>query len=140
MVIVIVINNSNYCMYFRKDHLRHLEEFVLIEVDIFWATIFLTWKPYSNLLYQIVLLQCVKKCLNIGDENIHTMSSSEIGPMLRISMLILTLVACPTITKKYNRLLVRVLMFLLCDQRIHFQSILTQKSIVQVQSFFSQFC
>ena len=59
--------------------------------------------PYSNLLYCIVLLQCVKKCLNIGDENIHTMSSSEIGPMLRISMLILTLVACPAITKKSNR-------------------------------------
>ena len=65
--------------------------------------------------FALLLLQCVKKCLNIGDENIHTMSSSEIGPMLRISMLILTLVACPTITKKCNRYLVRVFMFLLCD-------------------------
>ena len=53
--------------------------------------------------FALFLLKCVKKCLNIGDENIHTMSSSEIGPMLRISMLILTLVACPAITKKSNR-------------------------------------
>ena len=63
--------------------------------------------------FALLLLQCVKKCLNIGDENIHTMSSSEIGPMLRISMLILTLVACPTITKKYNRKLVWVLKYVL---------------------------
>ena len=63
--------------------------------------------------FALLLLQCVKKFVNIGDENIHTMSSSEIGPMLRISMLILTLVACPTITKKYNRKLVWVLKYVL---------------------------